>query len=153
MKFLKSLVKTAALGLVLALVFCLGIRVMDRTPVVIREEVQHTDYTEARIADLEALVESLTQEKAQLTAQVEQYRAQQNETCMLVLRHEELVLAGIFGDTIVVELGVQEIAVNRELYESCQVGDDITTLRLHRLLSCDGLSDTRVIVENKYILS
>lgn len=153
MKFLNSLVKTAVLGLVLVLVFYLGVRWTDHVVPAPREETAQTGYNEARIADLEAKVETLSWEKAQLTAQVEQFRAQQQETCMLVLRYEELVLSGIFGDSIVLERAVQEIAVSRELYENCQVGDDITSLRLHRLLSCDGLSDARVIVENKYILS
>lgn len=153
MKFLRNLAKDAILGLVIALLFYVGLQgVADRNQTMtLPAEAEVCTEADTRIADLEAKVAALSREKEALAAQVEEYRAQEKEVCILVLRYEELFLSGIFGDAIVIEKAVQEIAVSRELYDSCQSGEDITAMELHRLLSCGGLSDTRVIVENKYI--
>lgn len=177
MKFLKSLVRTAVFGLTVVLILYLGLQVLNihmpsnseanipeinttktnepQTNEPQADESRIDEYrikeSEIRIAQLEAQVESLSQDKARLTEELEEYRAQADEVCILVLRYEELFLSGVFGETIVIERAVQEIAVSRELYESCRAGDDITSLELHRLITCSGLSDTRVIVESKYI--
>ena len=152
MKFLKNLAAVAIFGIVLVLIFGMGTQMLRVSLVETPQETTPAENPDKiRIAQLEAQVMELSQDKARLAAEVEEYRAREEETCVLVLRYEELFLSGIFGDTIVIERAVQEIAVSRELYDSCRTGDDITNLELHRLMTCGGLSDTRVIVENKYI--
>jgi hypothetical protein len=162
MKTLKNLVLAAVFCMVLALVFGAGTQMprilalavpAEPTPVETSPlETKPADNADKeRIAQLEAQVTELSRDKERLTEEVERYRAQAEETCVLVLRYEELFLSGIFGDAFVIERAVQEIAVSRDLYDSCRTGDDITSLELHRLMTCSGLSDTRVIVENKYI--
>lgn len=170
MKILHNLTKHAILVLVIALLLIQGIRWMaeDNQALAATQMTEATEEaTDLRIADLEAQLERLSREKAALTAQMEQltrekeelteqveeYRIREQEVCILVLRFEKLVLSGLFGDAIVVENAVQEVAVSRRLYDSCQNGEDITSMELHRLMTCDGLSDTRVIVESKYIRS
>lgn len=152
MKHLKTQIKLTLFGIVMVMAMYLAMQLPDIRTMVIPEETSPTSTDETdRIAQLEAQVEALSQDKARLTEELEEYRAQADEVCILVLRYEELFLSGIFGDAIVIERAVQEIAVSRALYESCRTGDDITSLELHRLITCSGLSDTRVIVENKYI--
>lgn len=152
MKHLKTQIRLAIFGIVMVLAMYVAMQLPDIRTMVIPEEssLAAADETD-RIAQLEAQVEALSQDKARLTEELDAYRAQANEVCILVLRYEELFLSGIFGDAIVIERAVQEIAVSRALYESCRAGDDITSLELHRLITCSGLSDTRVIVESKYI--
>ena len=152
MKHLKTQIKLVLFGIVMVLAMYLAMQLPDIRTMVIPEETSPVAADETdRIAQLEAQVKALSQDKARLTEELEEYRAQADEVCILVLRYEELFLSGIFGDAIVIERAVQEIAVSRALYESCRAGDDITSLELHRLITCSGLSDTRVIVENKYI--
>ena len=152
MKILKTLGKLTAFGLTMVLAMYLALQLPEIPTTAISEETAPTANGDTdRIAQLEAQVMELSQDKARLAAEVEEYRAREEETCVLVLRYEELFLSGIFGDTIVIERAVQEIAVSRELYDSCRTGDDITNLELHRLMTCGGLSATRVIVENTYI--
>lgn len=152
MKHLKTQIKLVLFGIVMVLAMYLAMQLPDIRTMVIPEETSPAAADETdRIAQLEAQVKALSQDKARLTEELEEYRAQADEVCILVLRYEELFLSGIFGDAIVIERAVQEIAVSRALYESCRAGDDITSLELHRLITCSGLSDTRVIVENKYI--
>ena len=172
MKILKNL-DAAIFGILMVLVFCIGTQIMggsaESDP---WETICEIGDERSRIAELEAEVEvltgdknllteeveryrtqaeSLTEDKDRLIKEVEKYRTQAEEECILVLRYEQRFLSGIFGDSIVIEWAVQEIAVNRELYDSCRPGDDITSLELHRLLTSNGMSDTRVIVQNKYI--
>lgn len=152
MKHLKTQIRLAIFGIVMVLAMYVAMQLPDIRTMVIPEESSFAAADETdRIAQLEAQVEALSQDKARLTEELDVYRAQANEVCILVLRYEELFLSGIFGDAIVIERAVQEIAVSRALYESCRAGDDITSLELHRLITCSGLSDTRVIVESKYI--
>ena len=152
MKFLKNLAIMAILCMVLLQAFGAEIRMPDKGIGLTAEETMPEENPDKiRIAQLEAQVTELSRDKERLTEEVERYRAQAEETCVLVLRYEELFLSGIFGDAFVIERAVQEIAVSRDLYDSCRTGDDITSLELHRLITCSGLSDTRVIVESKYI--
>ena len=152
MKILKTLGRLTAFGLAMVLAMYLALQLPEIPTTAIPEETAPTANGDTdRIAQLEAQVASLTQDKAFLASEVERYRAQASETCMLVLRYEQLILPGIFGDAIVIEQAVQEVAVCRELFESVIPGSNVTSTDLHRVISCGGLCDTRVIVEDKYI--
>lgn len=152
MKILMTLGRLTAFGLAMVLAMYLALQLPEIPTTAIPEETAPAANGDTdRIAQLEAQVTELSRDKERLTEEVERYRAQAEETCVLVLRYEQLFLSGIFGDAFVIERAVQEIAVSRELYDSCRTGDDITSLELHRLITCSGLSDTRVIVESKYI--
>ena len=111
---------------------------------------------DSRIAQLEQQLAQCQQENAaliitnsQLSQQVAQLQTELNTEYILVLRHEDLVLSGLFGDSIAVNSRIQEIPVSKAMFDSCQIGDDITNTALHRLLAAGNLSQTRVIVENK----
>ena len=152
MKFLKTLVKLTAFGIVMVLAMYLTMQLPGIPTMAIPEETTPAANGDTdRIAQLEAQVASLTQDKAYLTTEVERYRAEASEECMLVLCYEKLVLPGIFGDAIVIRQAVQEVAVSRKLFESVVPGSRIENSDLYRLMSCGAISETRVIVENKYI--
>lgn len=111
-----------------------------------------------RVAELEQMLaqaqeaqELLMQSNSQLSALVEQLRAEAETEYILVLRHEDALLPGLFGGSITVNCRVQEINVSKALFDSCQIGDNIANSELHRLLASGCLSQTRVIVEDKII--
>ena len=152
MKFLKSLTQLTVFGVALVLAMYLALQLPGIPAMAIPEETTPAANGDTdRIAQLEAQVASLTQDKAYLTTEVERYRAEASEECMLVLRYEKLVLPGIFGDAIVIRQAVQEVAVSRKLFESVVPGSRIENSDLYRLMSCGAISETRVIVEDKYI--
>ena len=152
MKFYKTLFKMITFGIAMVLASYMAMQLPDIRTMVSPEEAGPTAVDETdRIAQLEAQVASLTRDKAYLATEVERYRAESSEVCMLVLRYEKLVLPGIFGDAIVIKQAVQEVAVSRNLYESVVTGSRIENSDLYRLMSCGAISETRVIVEDKYI--
>lgn len=135
-----------------ALVLAIGISLISTSHAAAAET---TD--DSRIAQLEQIISQLQQENSaliitnsQLSQQVAQLQTELNTEYVLVLRHEDLVLSGLFGDSIVTNTRVQEISVSKAMFESCQIGDDITSTALHRLLAAANFSQTRVIVENKF---
>lgn len=109
-----------------------------------------------RLEELEALLaqsqeaqEMLLQNNAQLTALVEQLRAEAETRYILVLRHETHLLPSLFGNSICIGTRMQEIRVSKVFYDSCQIGDDITTSDHHRFLASGTLTGIRVIVADK----
>jgi hypothetical protein len=152
MKILKTLGRLTAFGLAMVLAMYLALQLPEIPTTAIPEKTAPTANGDTdRIAQLEAQVASLIQDKAYLTTEVERYRAETSEDCMLVLRYEKLVLPSIFGEAIVIKQAVQEVAVSRKLFESVVPGSRIENSDLYRLMSCGAISETRVIVENKYI--
>ena len=147
MKILKTLGRLTAFGLAMVLAMYLALQLPEIPTTAAPTANGDTD----RIAQLEAQVASLTQEQAYLTTEVDRYRAEASEDCMLVMRYEKLVLPGIFGEAIVIKQAVQEVAVSRELFESVVPGSRIENSDLYRLMSCGAISETRVIVVDKYI--
>ena len=152
MKFLKSLTQLTVFGFALVLAMYLALQLTGIPAMAIPEETTPATCGDPdRIAQLEAQVASLTRDKANLTTEVERYRAESAEVCMLVLRYERLVLPAIFGDAIVIRQAVQEVAVSRKLFESVIPGSEIENGDLYRLITSGAISETRVIVEDKYI--
>jgi cell division protein FtsB len=134
-----------------ALVLAIGISIISTSHAAAAEMPD-----DSRLAQMEQMIAQLRQENAaliitnsQLSQQVAQLQSELNTEYILVLRHEDLVLSGLFGDSIVVNSRVQQISVSKAMFDSCEVGDDITNTALHRLLAPGNLSQTRVIVENK----
>lgn len=103
-----------------------------------------------QIAQLGEEQAALIQTNAQLSTQVDQLREEAETVYILVLRHEDTLLPGLFGDSISVNTRIQEISVSKALYDSCQIGDDVTSMKLHRYLTGSGLSQTTVIVDDKF---
>lgn len=103
-----------------------------------------------QIAQLGEEQAALIQANAQLSTQVDQLREEAETVYILVLRHEDTLLPGLFGDSISVHTRIQEISVSKALYDSCKIGDDVTSMKLHRYLTGSGLSQTSVIVDDKF---
>lgn len=90
-------------------------------------------------------IAALEQEIQRLNLLVEELSA--DEDYVLMLRVEQVYSLGEL------KLMVLQIPVDKELYESCRIGDDITTgFGLH-LMASSYLSETRVFVEDKYIIT
>lgn len=106
---------------------------------------------DAQIGQLQERCLALDQVNGQLSVLVEEYRAEENTEYVLVIRHEDTLLPGLFGGSLSVNYRVQEITVSKRLYESCDRGDDITNSSMHRLLSGGSLAQTRTVIEDKYI--
>ncbi len=141
-----------------ALVLAMAITLISTSPAAAAENGDDSRITqlEQQVARLEQqLAQSqsenalLQQTIAQQSALLEQLQAELNTEYFLILRHEDLVLSDLFGDCIVVNTRFQEVGVSKATYDSCQVGDDITSTPQHRLLASGSLSQTRVIVEDK----
>lgn len=141
-----------------ALVLAIGISLISTSHAAAAETTDDSRITqlEQQIAQLEQMLSQLQQENSaliitnsQLSQQVAQLQTELSTEYVLVLRHEDLVLSGLFGDSIVVNTRVQEIRVGKAMFDSCQIGDDITTSEFHRFLASSSFSQTRIIVEDK----
>ncbi len=104
-----------------------------------------------RIAELEQQIQQLLQTNAQQAQMIEQLQAEAGKNYILVLRHEDVVLPSLFGDSITVNSRIQEISVSKAMFDSCQEEQDITNTELHQLLASGSISQTRVIVVGKHI--
>ena len=133
------------------LVLAIGIGLISTSPAAAAENQKDSRITELeqQIAQLQQEQTSLILVNTQLTELVTQLRTELETQYILVLRHEDAVLPGFFGDSFTVNCRIQEISVGKELFDSCQIGDDITNTQLHIFLASGALSQTRVIVENK----
>lgn len=134
------------------LVLAIGICLISTSPAVAVELQKHE-----RIAELEQMLsqaqeaqQQLLQTNSQLSALVDALRAELETEYVLVLRHEDAVLPSLFGSSITVNSRIQEISVSKALFDSCEIGDNITTTDLHRFLASGTLRETRVIVEDKF---
>lgn len=143
--------RIAFLVVLFVLVLAVSISLISASPAAAAAFQKHDRVAELeqRLAQSQEAQELLLQSNTQLTALVEELRAELETEYILVLRHEDAVLPGLFGNSITVNTRIQEISVSRALFESCQIGDDITTSPLHRFLASGTLSQTRIIVEDK----
>ena len=140
-----------AMVVLFALVLAISIGIISTSPAAAAENQKDSRITELeqQIAQLQQERASLISTNAQLTELVTQLRTELDTEYILVLRHEDAVLPSLFGSSLTVNGRIQEISVGKALFDSCQIGDDITNTRLHVFLASGALSETRVIVENK----
>ena len=95
---------------------------------------------EQRIGELSQQIEALNQLVEELSNQDEH---------VLVLRIDQ----ECFGGAATLQSTILQISVDRQFFASCSIGDDITDSARIRLLSSSILTDTRVYVEDMFIIS
>ena len=123
----------------LVLLLFLSIRIISASPV----EAKEADLTTAQ-ADQ---ISTLTQQVETLTRLVEQLSNQEEH--ILVLRIDQ----ECFGGAATVQSTILQITVDKRFFDSCNIGDDITESARIRLLSSSLLTETRVYVEDKFLIS
>ena len=106
---------------------------------------------EAKEADLTAAqanqIITLTQQVETLTRLVEQLSDQREHILELRINQE------CFGGAATVQSTLLQITVDRRFYDSCNIGDDITDSSWITAMSSSLLAETRVYVENKFLIS
>jgi hypothetical protein len=133
-----------------ALVLAIGISLISTShAAAVRTDDSQIIQLEQQLAQAQQEIAALIITNSQLSQQLEQALMELNTEYILVLRHEELMLSGLFGDSIVVSSRIQEVGVSKATFDSCEIGDDITNSPHHRLLAAGTFCRTRVIVEDK----
>ena len=127
-----------ALGVALILLLCVGISLVSALPAEASEDTQTPE--QARIEELSRQIEALNRQVEMLSNPDEH---------VLVLRIDQECLGG----SVTVRSTILQIAVERSFFDSCSIGDDLTDSSRIRLLSSALLTDTRVYVEDKFIIS
>ena len=118
----------------LVLLLFLSIRIISASPV------------EAKEADI-TTVTTLTQQVEILTRLVEELSNQEEH--ILVLRIDQ----ECFGGAATVQSTILQVPADERFFNSCNIGDDITESARIRLLSSSLLTETRVYVEDKFLIS
>ena len=135
----KMLARIFLSAVALVLLLFLSIRIISASPV----EAKEADLTAAQADQISAL----TQQVETLTRLVEQLSDQREH--ILVLRIDQ----ECFGGAATVQSTLLQITVDRRFYDSCNIGDDITDSSWITAMSSSLLAETRVYVENKFLIS
>jgi hypothetical protein len=122
----------------LFVLLCISIRFISASPAEAKEVPQSPE--QARIEALSQQIEALNQLVVQLSNPDEH---------VLVLRIDQECLGG----NVTVQSTILQISVDRNFFDSCNIGDDLSESSRIRLLSSSLLTDTRVYVEDKFIIS
>lgn len=123
----------------LVLLLFLSIRIISASPAEAKE-AHRTAAQEDQITALIQQVEALTGLVEQLSDRTEY---------ILVLRIDQ----ECFGGAATVQSTLLQIAVDRNFYNSCNIGDDITDSSWITAMSSSLLAETRIYVENKFLIS
>ena len=123
----------------LVLLLFLSIRIISASPV----EAKEADLTTAQ----EDRITALAQQVEILTRLMEQLPDQREYILVLRINQE------CFGGAATVQSTLLQITVDRRFYDSCNIGDDITDSSWITAMSSSLLAETRVYVENKFLIS
>ena len=123
----------------LVLLLFLSIRIISASPAEAKEASLITSQAD-QIAVLTEQVEILTQLVEQLSDKSEH---------VLVLRIDQ----DCFGGAATVQSLFLQVPVDQRFFDSCNIGDDVTDSSWITLMTSSFLTETRVYVENKFLIT
>lgn len=130
--------RTIGVVVLFVLMLALGISLISASPAEATEAVQTSEQTQ---------IEELTRQIQELSQLVNQISTREEFILVLSINQEA------FGGTATLQRTVLQISVDRDFFDSCSIGDDITESSQIRLLSSSLLTDTRIYVDDKFIIN
>ena len=123
----------------LVLLLFLSIRIISASPAEAKEASLITDQADQ--------ITALTEQVDNLTRLVEQLSDTSEHILVLQIDQE------CFGGAATVQSTFLHISVDRRFFDSCNIGDDITDSSWITVLSSSLLTETRVYVADKFLIT